>query len=115
VLHADETPIQVLSPGDKKIKRGYIWAYTPSKFEALKAVIYDFCPSRVGSHALEFLQDWSCTLVVDQLEHQSLATRIEQTVLMLVNWEETLPTRLPTHPNSLTEELFPHNWQPLQN
>ena len=66
VLHADETPIQVLSPGDKKTKRGYIWAYTPSKFEDLKAVIYDFCPSRAGSHALEFLQDWSGTLVVDQ-------------------------------------------------
>ena len=24
-------------------------------------------------------------------------------------------TRLPTHPNSRIEELFPHNWQPLQN
>jgi len=24
-------------------------------------------------------------------------------------------TRLPTHPNSRIEELFPHNWHPLQN
>ena len=66
VLHADETPIQVLSPGDKKTKRAYIWAYAPSKFDSTKAVIYDFCASRSGYHATEFLDSWSGTLVVDQ-------------------------------------------------
>ena len=34
-------------------------------FENLKAVVYDFCESRAGKHACEFLKDWSGTLLVD--------------------------------------------------
>ena len=29
VLHADETPVATLSPGDGKTHRSYIWAYAP--------------------------------------------------------------------------------------
>ena len=42
VLHADETPVQMLKPGNKKTHRAYIWAYAPGAHEDLKAVIYDF-------------------------------------------------------------------------
>lgn len=66
VLHADETPIQILRPDTgRKTHRAYIWAYAPGAFESLKAVIYDFAPSRTGEHARAFLGDWRGKLVVD--------------------------------------------------
>ena len=55
VLHADETPVAMLKPGNKKTHRAYLWAYAPGAFEDLKAVIYDFCESRAGAHARTFL------------------------------------------------------------
>jgi hypothetical protein len=54
VLQADETPVQMLKPSsqkDGKTHRAYLWAYTPSQHQGLKAVVYDFCESRAGSHA----------------------------------------------------------------
>jgi transposase len=65
VLHADETPVETLSPGDGKTQRSYIWAYAPGAFEDLKAVIFDFCESRSGEHARKFLGDWRGSLVTD--------------------------------------------------
>lgn len=66
VLHADETPIQVLRPDTgRKTHRAYLWAYAPGAFEDLKAVVYDFAPSRAGEHARAFLGDWRGKLVVD--------------------------------------------------
>lgn len=32
VIHADETPIQMLMPGTKKTYRSYVWAYATSQF-----------------------------------------------------------------------------------
>ena len=55
VLHADETPVQMLQPGDGKTHRAYLWAYAPGAFEDIKAVVYDFCESRAGEHARKFL------------------------------------------------------------
>jgi len=65
VLHADETPIAMLKPGNKKTHRAYLWAYAPSSFDNIKAVVYDFCESRAGEHARAFLGDWSGGLVCD--------------------------------------------------
>ena len=58
VLHADETPVAMLHPGNKKTHRAYLWAYAPGAFEDLKAVVYDFCESRSGEHARAFLGEW---------------------------------------------------------
>ena len=55
VLHADETPVQMLQPGNEKTHRAYLWAYAPGAFEATRAVVYDFCESRAGEHARAFL------------------------------------------------------------
>lgn len=55
VLHADETPVQMLRPGNGKTHRAYLWAYAPGAFEDTKAVVYDFCESRAGEHARAFL------------------------------------------------------------
>ena len=65
VVHADETPVAMLKPGNKKTHRVYLWAYTPGAFENIKAVVYDFCESRAGEHARVFLGDWSGALVCD--------------------------------------------------
>ena len=68
VIHADETPVQMLKSASQrngKTHRAYLWAYTPGRYETLKAVVYDFCESRAGKHASAFLKDWSGTLLVD--------------------------------------------------
>ncbi|WP_024667337.1 IS66 family transposase [Pseudomonas syringae] len=65
VIHADETPVQMLAPGEKKTHRAYVCAYSTTPFSALKAVVYDFSPSRAGEHARNFLGRWSGKLVCD--------------------------------------------------
>ena len=63
VVHADETPVQMPAPGEKKTHRAYVWAYCTTPFSALKAVVYDFSPSRTGEHARNFLGTWNGKLV----------------------------------------------------
>ena len=53
VIHADETPVQMLAPGEKKTHRAYVWAYSTTPFSALKAVVYDFSPSRAGEQCAQ--------------------------------------------------------------
>lgn len=70
VLHADETPVAMLKPGNGKTHRAYLWAYCPGAFEDLRAVVYDFCESRAGEHARQFLamgteKAWQGHLVCD--------------------------------------------------
>jgi len=65
VLHADETPVAMLKPGNGKTHRAYLWAYAPGAFENMKAVVYDFCESRSGEHARQFLGEWTGSLVCD--------------------------------------------------
>jgi hypothetical protein len=65
VLHADETPVQMLKPGKGTTHRAYLWAYAPGAFEDTKAVVYDFCESRAGEHARRFLGDWRGSLICD--------------------------------------------------
>ncbi|GGL49238.1 hypothetical protein GCM10009091_33760 [Pseudomonas brenneri] len=67
VIHADETPVQMLAPGSKKTHRSYVWAYATSQFCETAAVVYDFSPSRAGEHARNFLQDWKGKLVCNDL------------------------------------------------
>lgn len=87
VLHADETPVAMLKPGNKKTHRAYLWAYAPGAFADLKAVVYDFCESRSGEHARAFLgmntqlgsgpeQGWQGKLVCDDYSaYKALFTR----------------------------------------
>jgi transposase len=65
VLHADETPVPMLSPGLGKTHRAYLWSYSTSEYDELQAVIYDFADSRAGVHARSFLGSWSGKLVCD--------------------------------------------------
>jgi len=65
VVHADETPVAILKPGNKKTHRAYLWAYAPGAFEDLKAVVYDFCETRAGENCRAFLGEWKGSLVCD--------------------------------------------------
>ena len=79
VLHADETPVAMLKPADKrdgKTHRAYLWSYCTTRFAATRAVIFDFADSRAGQHARDFLgvhadpgdqahQRWRGSLVCD--------------------------------------------------
>ena len=70
VLHADETPVAMLKPGDGKTHRAYLWAYASGAFESIKAVAYDFCESRSGENARRFLghgtdKAWKGSLICD--------------------------------------------------
>ena len=69
VLHADETPVQMLDPGAGKTHRAYLWSYCTSGYEPERLVVFDFAESRAGRHASQFLQvtsgPWRGTLVCD--------------------------------------------------
>ncbi len=50
VLHADETPVQQLDPGNGKTKRAYLWAYRSNALETgPPLVVFDYQPIRSGS------------------------------------------------------------------
>ena len=65
VLHADETPVQMLVPGKGKTQRAYVWAYATTQFADVRAVVYEFADSRAGEHARKFLANWRGKLVCD--------------------------------------------------
>ena len=63
VLHADETPVAQLDPGAGKTKRAYLFAYRSASERPI--VLFDYCASRAGKHAADFLDDWCGALMVD--------------------------------------------------
>lgn len=66
VLHADETPVPLLDPGNGKTKRAYLWAYRSNALEDKPPIIvFDFQSGRSGSHAQAFLHGWQGSLMVD--------------------------------------------------
>ena len=66
VLHADETPMQQLDPGQGKTKRAYLWAYRSNDLdEGPRLAVFDYQCGRSGEHARTFLGDWKGHLVVD--------------------------------------------------
>jgi hypothetical protein len=65
VLHADETPVAMLVPGNGKTHRAYVWTYGTTSYSDFKAVIYDFAQSRAGENARRFLEGWRGKLVCD--------------------------------------------------
>ncbi len=65
VLHADETPVPMLSPGQQHTRRAYIWTYATTRDTDAQAVVYDFQPGRSGEACRAFLADWRGHLVCD--------------------------------------------------
>jgi transposase len=70
VLHADETPVAMLKPGNGKTHRAYLWSYCTTSFETEQIVVFHFADSRAGKHAMDFLghpgdKAWRGTLTCD--------------------------------------------------
>jgi transposase len=70
VLHADETPVAMLKPGNGKTHRAYMWSYCTPSSHAVKAVVFEFSETRNGQNVRDFLrlgtpQGWTGTLVTD--------------------------------------------------
>ena len=65
VVHADETPVQMLDPGHGKTKTAYLFAYRRGEIAEPPIIVFDFAQSRSGKHARAFLADYGGALVVD--------------------------------------------------
>src|SRR5690554_6901158 len=51
VLHADETPVNMLRPDTgKNIHKAYLWAYASTAYEEKPVVLYEFKPNRSGKN-----------------------------------------------------------------
>ena len=65
-LHADETPVPQLDPGNGKTKKAYLWAYRSNDLQpGPKIIVFDYQAGRSGRHAQQFLDDWQGHLLVD--------------------------------------------------
>ncbi|MGZ4960865.1 MAG: IS66 family transposase [Methylomonas sp.] len=66
-LHADETPVPQLDPGNGKTKKAYLWAYRSNDLQpGPKIIVFDYQAGRSGRYAQQFLGgDWQGQLLVD--------------------------------------------------
>src|SRR6202162_1729033 len=68
-LHADDTPVPVLAPGNGKTKTGRLWTYVrddrPAGDETPPAVWFAYSPDRKGEHPQTHLSKFHGTLQAD--------------------------------------------------
>src|ERR1700741_5158873 len=68
-LHADDTPVPVLAPGNGKTKTGRLWTYVrddrPAGDATPAAVWFAYSPDRKGEHPKEHLKKFQGTLQAD--------------------------------------------------
>jgi transposase len=68
-LHADDTPVPVLAPGNGKTKTGRLWTYVrddrPAGDTAAPAVWFAYSPDRKGEHPERHLAEFRGTLQAD--------------------------------------------------
>jgi transposase len=68
-LHADDTPVPVLAPGNGKTKTGRLWTYVcddrPAGDMAGPAVWFAYSPDRKGEHPERHLREFRGTLQAD--------------------------------------------------
>jgi transposase len=68
-LHADDTPVPVLAPGNGKTKTGRLWTYVrddrPAGDQAAPAVWFAYSPDRKGEHPERHLCEFCGTLQAD--------------------------------------------------
>ena len=68
-LHADDTPVPVLAPGQGKTKTGRLWTYVrddrPAGDSAAPAVWFAYSPDRKGEHPAQHLEKFRGALQAD--------------------------------------------------
>ena len=69
VIHADDTPVNVLAPGHGKTKTGRFWVYLrderPHRGSAPPAVVFYYTPDRKGEHCRAHLASFTGDLHAD--------------------------------------------------
>ena len=66
VIHADETPVQVLKEeGKSPESKSYMWVYSSAARSDRQIRIFDYKSSRSGNNAKEFLDDYHNVVVSD--------------------------------------------------
>jgi transposase len=87
-LHADETPVAQLEPGNGKTRKAYLWAYRSNDFDpGARIVVFDYQTSRSGRHAQDFLQNWQGHLQVDDYGgYKALFSREASPCIELACW-----------------------------
>lgn len=65
-LHADETPVAQLEPGNGKTRKAYLWAYRGNDFDpGPRIVVFDYQAGRSGRHGQNFIKNWQGHLLID--------------------------------------------------
>jgi len=64
-LHADDTPVPVLAPGNGKTKTGRLWTYVRDERAAGSAVWFAYSPDRKGEHPQQHLREFKGILQAD--------------------------------------------------
>lgn len=95
IIHADETPCQVLKEEGKTAQsKSYMWLYGSGNDGLPPIRLYDYQPSRGGYHAEEFLKGFSGYLTCDGFSGYNKlknVTRCGCLAHMRRYWYETLP------------------------
>lgn len=74
VIHADETPIQVLKePGKKPTTKSQMWVYTTDKLNPHPITCFQYRDNRSGECPTEFLKGFAGTLVADAFSGYKLS------------------------------------------
>ena len=87
-LHADESPVAQLEPGNGKTRKAYLWAYRSNNLDpGPRIVVFDYQTSRSGRHAQDFLQNWQGHLLVDDYGgYKALFSREQSPCIELACW-----------------------------
>jgi len=87
-LHADETPVAQLEPGNGKTRKAYLWAYRSNDLDpGPRIIVFDYQAGRSGRHAHNFLQNWQGHLLVDDYGgYKALFSRAVSTCTELGCW-----------------------------
>ena len=88
VVHADETPFNVIHKSDPDAgKKSYMWVYRNGKAEkSPPIVLFDYEPGRHHYHPLEFLKDFSGILVTDGYQAYHALERLRSDLRVAGCW-----------------------------
>ena len=65
LIHADETPFEVIRDGRSSGAKSYMWVYCTGESEKHPVILYDYRSTRKADHPKEFLRNYSGILVTD--------------------------------------------------
>lgn len=109
IIHADETPCQVLKETGKTAQsKSYMWLYGSGNDELPPIRLYDYQPSRGGYHAEEFLKDFTGYLTCDGFGgYNKLKNVIRCGCLAHMGryWHEALPGKMKKSPDKTPAEI----------